>query len=283
MHVKCVFVSISTALICLFLGLSIVFAAPGDCDDNGMTNISDAVAAINYLSGVTGLPPNPVDCDCDFHQGITMGDVNQITAFAFLGGNLYPSFGDDLIQPSGVEFYYNEKINFTGGFAIDTIAVYMRAPAGFPIEGMILPFSFAAEAGQVEVFCEGVTVSGGLLDGLSVGYSIDNVSDIVLVMHGTKISIPAGASGLLFKAAFSEITPGTPNSFKFGSWEQFTPVIYKRYAYDGNLNDRAFYPAAIRAMYGDCNCDGMVNISDAVVIVNYIFLGGDPPGQCEYR
>ncbi|NIP43139.1 MAG: hypothetical protein GWO41_02755, partial [candidate division Zixibacteria bacterium] len=28
---------------------------------------------------------------------------------------------------------------------------------------------------------------------------------------------------------------------------------------------------------GDCNGDGSINISDAVVIVNYVFIGGDPP------
>jgi Dockerin type I domain len=31
---------------------------------------------------------------------------------------------------------------------------------------------------------------------------------------------------------------------------------------------------------GDANGDGQVNVSDAVWIINYVFVGGDPPGDC---
>lgn len=31
---------------------------------------------------------------------------------------------------------------------------------------------------------------------------------------------------------------------------------------------------------GDANNDGDVNVSDAVRIINYVFVGGDPPGDC---
>jgi hypothetical protein len=31
---------------------------------------------------------------------------------------------------------------------------------------------------------------------------------------------------------------------------------------------------------GDCNCDSAVNISDAVWIINYVFIGGAEPGDC---
>jgi len=31
---------------------------------------------------------------------------------------------------------------------------------------------------------------------------------------------------------------------------------------------------------GDANNDGVVNVSDAVSIINYVFVGGDPPGDC---
>ena len=32
-------------------------------------------------------------------------------------------------------------------------------------------------------------------------------------------------------------------------------------------------------IYDDANCDGAVNVSDAVYINNYIFAGGNPPGD----
>jgi hypothetical protein len=31
---------------------------------------------------------------------------------------------------------------------------------------------------------------------------------------------------------------------------------------------------------GDANTDGAVNVSDAVYIINYVFVGGGPPGNC---
>jgi hypothetical protein len=31
---------------------------------------------------------------------------------------------------------------------------------------------------------------------------------------------------------------------------------------------------------GDCNCDSAVNVSDAVWIINYVFVGGAAPGDC---
>jgi hypothetical protein len=34
-------------------------------------------------------------------------------------------------------------------------------------------------------------------------------------------------------------------------------------------------------MCGDANCDGSVNVSDAVHIINYVFVGGNPPSPME--
>jgi hypothetical protein len=31
---------------------------------------------------------------------------------------------------------------------------------------------------------------------------------------------------------------------------------------------------------GDANSDGTVNVSDAVMIINYVFVGGTQPGDC---
>jgi len=32
---------------------------------------------------------------------------------------------------------------------------------------------------------------------------------------------------------------------------------------------------------GDANCDGTVNVSDAVWIINYVFVGGPQPCECK--
>jgi hypothetical protein len=32
---------------------------------------------------------------------------------------------------------------------------------------------------------------------------------------------------------------------------------------------------------GDCNCDSLCNVSDAVWIINYVFVGGNIPGDID--
>jgi hypothetical protein len=41
-------------------------------------------------------------------------------------------------------------------------------------------------------------------------------------------------------------------------------------------------PAPDPLLVGDANCDDTVNVSDAVYIINYIFIGGDPPCRVCY-
>jgi len=40
-------------------------------------------------------------------------------------------------------------------------------------------------------------------------------------------------------------------------------------------------PAPLPYAAADANCDGVVGVADAVCIVNYIFKGGPPPGDCQ--
>jgi hypothetical protein len=40
-------------------------------------------------------------------------------------------------------------------------------------------------------------------------------------------------------------------------------------------------PAPVSRKEADCNCDAAVNIGDAIMIVNYVFKGGPPP--CMYQ
>ena len=40
-------------------------------------------------------------------------------------------------------------------------------------------------------------------------------------------------------------------------------------------------PAPLPYYSGDANCDGFVNVSDAVWIINYVFIGGNIPGDTD--
>jgi hypothetical protein len=42
-------------------------------------------------------------------------------------------------------------------------------------------------------------------------------------------------------------------------------------------NDRIFMPKISLALKGDLNCDGVIDVGDAVYIMNYLYRGGPPP------
>ena len=44
-----------------------------------------------------------------------------------------------------------------------------------------------------------------------------------------------------------------------------------------NSYGRFYYHSDLQTVCGDANYDGGINISDAVYIVNYVFIGGDEP------
>jgi hypothetical protein len=72
-----------------------------------------------------------------------------------------------------------------------------------------------------------------------------------------------------------------------GNWSmQFTALDagLTDFSIELMLNDAAYYtsppmPLNVEPLYivGDANNDGDINVSDAVLIINYVFIGGDPP------
>jgi hypothetical protein len=95
------------------------------------------------------------------------------------------------------------------------------------------------------------------------------------------------------------IGEGTSTSYKLnhGFWQTFAAGGGPCQGRCGNANDDsgvnvsdAVYvinyvfiggdpPLPVKAC-GNANSDSGVNVSDAVYIINYVFIGGDPPGDC---
>ncbi len=64
-------------------------AAPlcGDCDGNGIVNVSDAVYLISYVFGA-GMPPNPPSvADVDCNQIVNISDAVNLISYIFGGGS----------------------------------------------------------------------------------------------------------------------------------------------------------------------------------------------------
>ena len=97
---------------------------------------------------------------------------------------------------------------------------------------------------------------------------------------GSGPSLAGGASGLLCLADFTS-GPGDPNDIVLISTARNWPMLLRNDYYAGSDGGRIYLPEFIRAPYGDVNSDGTCNVSDAVHIINYVFVGGAPPGDKE--
>ena len=267
----------------LILGFVIPLAAqPGDCNGDASVNASDAIPISNYIAFGTPVPGDSAECDCDGHAGITIGDALQILYFVFQGGAVYPSPSTDVPIPSGVRFYYNGKVDYGLTTPKDFVDIEVEVPPGFDIYGLQLPFCFETEPGEQDVEVDNVDFSGSLIAGTAF---IDNASKSFHIFAGDANNpvLTGGSKGILCRVNFNLLSLPTddPNELKMCFTNRSMPVIFHEVGYDGIDRRRAFLPAFMRAPYGDCNSDQTANVSDAVWIINYVFIGGPIPGLYE--
>ena len=89
-------------------------------------------------------------------------------------------------------------------------------------------------------------------------------------------------SGSIIKLFFTvspDASPGQETVIDFNGYNQYLPQYF------GSIYDfeHLYAPGtgditvSLEAICGNANADGTVNVSDAVHIINYVFIGGDPP------
>jgi Dockerin type I domain len=256
---------------------------PGDCNGNGFVTIDDEIMLINWLF-MAGPQPAMPDCDCDGFPGLNYGDALQLLGSIFQGQPLFPYPGFDVPVPSLAKFYYNTQIpenanNFT-------VNIYVDIPPGFDISSLILPFSFAQQPGtmQAPVTCNAISFAGTVGNPIFLSSSIDNANNYFVIL-GNGVMAPGptlagGTAGLLCSVDFSS-GAGTSNPITMTATDRIWPMLFIQDYYPNVIGQRVYLPEAIRAPYGDVNTDGTVNVSDAVYIINYVFVGGPPPGDAE--
>jgi hypothetical protein len=129
--------------------------------------------------------------------------------------------------------------------------------------------------------------------------SIFDISDPVNPQYITGYSPPVEAVGITLQGDYAflgldGIHEGEESFLVLNISNPQNPYLVADYDYPwGCVNDVSIqanniYLAANTALitltadlesvnYGDANADGLVNVSDAVYIINYVFIGGDPP------
>ena len=256
-------------------------AVPGDCNGDDRVNVSDAVMIVSWMfSG--GAITNFMDCDCDGFPGINIGDIYQIYDYVYFGGAgpfAYP--GEDYPVPSSVYFYYSKAIPENRD-SFD-VRITVDVPEDFDLEQFVLPFSFAQAPGssQAPLTCNWVDFDGTLFND-SIVTEINNTDKVIIFRGGgyPEVILSGGSKGLLCTVNFTS-GAGDPNFLKLTSVNKLWPMLFTKTSYDGINGTRVFLPGIAGTPYGDVDCSGSVNVSDAIYIINYVFSGGPAPGDCE--
>jgi hypothetical protein len=269
-------VSFLTAIV---IGLTMLLApavmgVTGDCDGNGMMNISDSVWLLQWLFAGGPPPVSFTDCDCDGFPGVNYGDATHITGMVFGGASGYPWPGSDLMAPSDLHISIVGSPGGTPVF-VTRSTIWINNPSLLE-GGMTLPFSFAPDPGEADLMCTAVTMGPAFG---AIAPVIDNVNQTIMLSAG---SVAATTGWVILCQADFALDPGgtgpgaavcldpTPVGAVF-------PLAVAKKAYDGINFTRMQFPN-FGDKPGDVDCSGGISISDAVSIINYIFAGGRAPG-----
>lgn len=255
-----------------------VSAEPGDVNGDGRTwTLADLVYLINYLFGEGAAPPNPIDADVDGFPGINMGDVVHFSDY-FISGDCWPQpyAGVGVRQRGQIRFSADLIFSMESGL-LDTTRVTILENGGPELSGMVIPLSFASQPDEVQVTLDGVSFDGSILESSGVGFEIDNVNKTVLLRFSGQV--PVGTTGLVATLYFTKTSDGNPFALSVTDISPSHSLMLIGRACSGGApsNDRIFVPEISLALKGDVNCDGVVNVADAIYITNYLYRGGPPP------
>jgi hypothetical protein len=259
-------------------------AIPGDVDGNGIVNSNDPFYLLMYLFTGGTAPPNPIDADVDGSPGINMGDALQLLGYLYSSCSLLPYTGVSVKVSSQIRFS-SDLILIEGLNTRDTTLIKIIANGGPDLTGMVIPLSFANQAGEVEVDLAEVKFDGTIIPyDWDMQYRIDNVNKTLLLYpygnNPTDTPLSQGTTGLVATLYFDQVVAGNPVAMSVSEIppsHQF--MLISAYCADGVTppSQRIFSPMLSLARNGDVNCDGIVNLSDAIYTLNYLFKEGPPP------
>ncbi len=215
--------------------------------------------------------------DCDGYPGVNLGDMAQLVCKIFMGCDLYPATGRDMLMPSNVRMWV---IGHPDGANVSSASVYIETP--IEINQIAIPYSYAAAPGQSDLTCTSVDFTESVANP-HVGALIQD-DDKLFVITSCGLpdpAIDANSNGLLRTAHFGLAgVAGTPVTVTPTSTNRYSALLIATQCYDGTDGERVFYPAFMPPPIGDCNCDRAIDIDDVVWLVEYTFADGPEPYDC---
>jgi hypothetical protein len=269
---------IGWATLLLLLLFSAGAYGAGDCNSDGAADISDLVFLLSYLFSGGATPGNFAECDCDGFPGVNFGDALQIAGILY-GGGLYPWPGNDQMAPAATSIMISGQVD---GTTKTKCFVFINNPTALN-GGCTLPFSFAAKPGETDLNC--IRVTAGPRFSADIKVNIDNVAKTFL-LSSRQYLVPATTGWeVLCEADFIPQAGGSSGNavtVEPTTIGKIFPLLIKTRSYNGVDYQRMLFPQFVPDAFGtlsDLNCDGAVDITDAVYMSAYIFSGGHKPGD----
>jgi Dockerin type I domain len=265
--------------------------------DHGV-NVSDAVWTMNYLFQEFGPPMG--DPDVDECGSTNISDIIYGVDYVMIGGpppcngsvNCYLPTGDNKIMLECPE------VAVVGSEDSVAIAVYLST------DTLTRGFSLGLIWNSNDIQASSVDYTGSLLESysdlwrfhfLTFPSSSPDKNKVIISSHDPNFTttfgpnaLPAQDSSLLFKLWFT-IPPETPEQVVDIDTISFfvtnPDIEYILAVHGGGSIKPAYYDCGTADLMisnqdyicGDANGDEFVNVSDAVWIINYVFVGGDAP------
>jgi hypothetical protein len=260
----------------------------GDCDCDGNCNVSDAVWLVNWIfNGTTTTPPS-ADCECDDYFGLGMGDVMQMLCYFYFGGNIYDNTPTFMPQASNLKFKQSRRLKVQNVGDTKILDVFLMAKKNYcggtnEFYGFMAPFSYAS-TGDEQHF-DIITITTPFLyvhDPAKKYFVIYSYDPYNPVISGT-------GKHILATIKFERVAGGGAGTdaleLPVVQFENFHQEVICTACSGHKQEGRAIIPnyAGVDETYGETNCDDVVNVSDAVWIINYVFVGGPEPGDCGDR
>ncbi len=175
-------------------------------------------------------------------------------------------------------------VDYQGDISTTPIVVPIRYRNVIPIEEMTIPLTYA---GDLDLVFDSISTAGTRCDYFEkvqvIAFSVANKALAVrLTANNGGGSLPlGGGDGDILKLYFHLGTPtaGTAvlDTLTFNNYMLDFSTILGDYIPEYNSSEIAL----TSTLRGDANSDDNINISDAVLIINFIFMEGDPPAsQC---
>jgi len=256
----------------------------GDANNDGVFNISDYTYLIDYFVKGGSPPPVPDAADVNGCPGLTIADVIYMNNH-FANGGPAPCEGSvDCDYTSG-----------TDAITIDcpapaapgsTFGVTIRMINNEVLGGLYAAFTYDSDL--IDVISIDTAGSIPQTYGMTfMGYVDSSSNFFSLSMLSATSTIPAQVSGVLATVNFKVADGVTSGSVDIDTTSAGIGGEFCLVPVDGGIIHPAYIDCIdndvviMEYLCGDATDDEVVNVGDAVCIINYIFKGGQPPSPLD--